>query len=278
MATSAYSFPHPVLGNGDDMEGSFEWTSAVKLTREKVVITAEMRLKNADLEALLKNGKASYLMQVQCPLTFYRETFLQVQPDFKIELPASVLRERVALEPRVIASKAVERYAPKTAHGDYSRTTFEIMEGTVLAVAPEGAFIAEKEFAAAKRRLRSIMEFVRHRREGAEPEYRLEQERIQIFLNAKDWETYQRAKTSPGARHLIHSSIIFPVLMEALSSMEDEQYFGLRWRERLAVLLRDKGAEELDVFQQAMALLRNPISRGLEGIAGLMDEAEDEDS
>lgn len=278
MTTSASAFPHPVLGNGDDLDGQFEWTSAVKLTREKAIITAEMRLKNSDLEALIKSGRAAYLLQLQCPLTFYREAFIQAEPDFKIELPSAVLRERVAMEPRIIATESLDRYSPRSAHHDYSGASFSVVAGGVLAVAPDGAFIAEKEFATAKRRLRSIMEFVRHKREGADPEFRLEHDRIHIFLNPKDWEAYQRAKTSPGARHLIHASIVFPVLMEALAHLDDEQYFGYRWRERLSVLVKEKGADDLDVFQQAMALLRNPISRGLEGIGGLMDEAEDEDA
>lgn len=278
MTTSAAAFPHPVLGNGDDLSGKFEWTSAVKLTREKVIITAELQLQNPDLEALIKAGKAAYLIQLQCPLTFYREAFVQSKPEFKIELPAGILRERVAMEPRIIALKDLERYSPKSAHPDYSKASISVVAGAILALAPDGAFIAEKEFATAKRRLRSIMEFVRHTREGADPEFRLEHDRIHIYLNSKDWEAYQRAKTSPGARHLVHAAIVFPVLMEALAHLEDEQYLGYRWHERLAVLVKEKGAEDLDVFQQAMALLRNPISRGLEGIGALMDEGDDADA
>lgn len=280
MSGENFSFPYPILGNGDDVSGDFRWEASIKLSRQQVVISAAITLDNADLNQLIEQGKAQYVIQIQCPLTFYRETFVQDQPKFEIDLPAALFRGNVELAPYVVAKRAIESYAPKSAHKDYRGISFPVSDGGILATGPIAYFLADKEFMGSKRRLRSIMEFVRHTREGATPEIRLGGARIEVHLNSDDWSTYQDVKGSPHARNIIHAAIVFPALLHALENIDNEAYEGAAWRDRLRVLLKEKGVDPEESFEAAMALLRNPISRGLSGLQGLFDsdgEPDDDD-
>lgn len=272
MTAEMMSFPYPLLGNSDDLAGEFEWDASIKLSRNEINISAQLRLGNKDLEDLIAADKARFVLQVQCPLTFYRELFISKDRRIEISIPAGALRETVELSPFVVSTKTLSSYAPKTAHKDYRGASFNVVESGILAVAAKAFFVADKEFAGTKRRLRSIMEFVRHTREGAEPEFRLGSDRIEIYLNSVDWEIYQQAKKNPDARNLVHASIVFPVLLEALDCLDDDNYVGIPWRERLKVLLREKGLEDAKRFQQATGLLKNPISRGFSGLNGLLNQ------
>lgn len=280
MTAELMSFPYPLLGNSDDISGEFEWDASIKLAKAEVTISAQLRLGNKDLDDLISAGKARFVLQVQCPLTFFRELFISDNSRIDIKIPSGALRESVEMAPFIVSAMSLPSYAPKTAHKDYEGASFRVAESGILAVAPKAYFVADKEFVGSKRRLRSIMEFVRHTREGAEPEFRFGSDRIEIFLNSTDWDAYQQAKKSPDARNLIHAAVVFPVLLEALECLDDDNYIGVPWRERLKVLLREKGLEDAKRFQQATGLLKNPISRAFSGLSGLLNQdgmSDDED-
>ncbi len=170
MSGENFSFPYPILGNGDDVSGDFRWEASVKLSRQQVIISTTITLDNPDLSELIKKGNAHYVVQIQCPLTFYRETFIQQEARFEIDLPAALFRGSVELAPYIVAKRAIASYSPKSAHKDYRGKSFPVDDGGILATGPLAYFLADKEFMGAKRKLRSIMEFVRHTREGAAPE------------------------------------------------------------------------------------------------------------
>lgn len=270
MTANNISFPYPVLGNADDITGEFSWEAAYKMSDTEVLITAKLLLNNGDLKELIAKGEAGFAVRVDCPLTYYRETFVGNGEAVEIPIDAGAVRDNVIVSPYVIAISKLEGYSPKSAHKDYSGSKFNISESGILAVGPRASFIADKAFVGSKRRIQSIMEVVRHAKEGADPEYKLSNDKIEIYLNAKDWEIYQAAKLRPDARNIIHAAVVFPVLLEALEHLEEEDYIGRPWRDRLKVLLQEKGlADEPSRFKQAMGLLKNPISRGFAGLAGL---------
>ena len=57
MKVNAKSYPHPVLGNGDDLGGSFKVEFPYELGREEVTLNPTFILKNTALEELIKKGK-----------------------------------------------------------------------------------------------------------------------------------------------------------------------------------------------------------------------------
>jgi len=276
MKGESFSFPYPVLGIGDSMSGDFAWTAAVKFSREKITLSLNFELLNHDLTGLLESGKAAYILRVQCAQTFYREQFILVDSQEQVELAASGLRESVEMAPFIVAIKPIKKYSPRSGHRDYKGVSHQILPGTVLAIAPKAYFIADKEFSSSKKKIRSLMEFVRNTIEEAKPEYRFGSERIEIYLNSDDWDIYQRAKGSAAARNIIHSSVVFPVLLEALANLDNQDYAGLAWRDRLAVLIREKGLDDKEIFDQASGLLKNPISRGFQGLNSILDELEED--
>lgn len=272
MTVNNVSYPYPVLGNADDITGDFSWEAAYKMSDTEVLITAKLLLNNGELKELIARGEAKFALRIECPLTYYRETFVGDGEVMEIPLAAGAVRDTVIAAPFVVAVSKLERYAPKSAHKDYSGSKFNIAEGGILAFGPKASFIAAKEFVGAKRRIQSIMEVVRHTKEGADPEYKLSNDKIEIYLNSKDWDVYQAAKLRPDARNIVHAAVVFPVLLEALEHLDDDDYTGRPWRDRLVVLLQEKGlSDEPSRFKQAMGLLKNPISRGFDGLAGLFN-------
>ncbi len=271
MTVNSVSFPYPVLGNSDDIVGEFSWDAAYKMSDTNILITAKMLLRNNDLQELIDKGDVKFAVRVECPLTYYRETFVGSCESVEIQIDAGAVRGTVIVVPFIASISKLDCYCPPSAHSDYAGSEFTISEGGILAFGPKATFIADKEFVGSKRRIQSIMEVVRHTKEGAEPEYKLSNDKIEIYLNSKDWDVYQASKSNPAARNIIHAAVVFPVLLEALACLDEEDYVGRPWRDRLKVLLQEKGLiEEPSRFKQAMGLLKNPISRGFDGIAGLV--------
>ena len=60
MRFDTYSFPHPVLGRGDDIDGDPDFTAEIEdEDDEKFVVSLQYRVDNHDIECLIAEGKAT---------------------------------------------------------------------------------------------------------------------------------------------------------------------------------------------------------------------------
>jgi hypothetical protein len=135
MKINNLSFPHPVLGNNDDImplpevvyaehkqgDTDYEFDFLFKITNETI------------LDLVLK-GFASYVCEVDCPSTLYRRSFKSNSPEFHIKIPRKSLAKYVKLLFTVAAQKPILGYSNPSAHKDYDGYTFNLEPGELLGV------------------------------------------------------------------------------------------------------------------------------------------------
>jgi len=146
MSVNSKSYPHPVLGNEDDVRGSFDVEFRYELSRESVVLDAIYKLKNNAIEDLIKKEKASFVLEAECRSSFFRAVRSSKNAEERWILPARLLRERVSVNFFICADTDIKNYAPGDCHPDYEGFSFEIESGDVLALGGGCSFIAEKSF------------------------------------------------------------------------------------------------------------------------------------
>lgn len=278
MKVNSKSYPHPVLGNGDDLGGYFKVEFPYELGREEVVLNPTFSLKNSGLEELIKKGKASFIAEVECRSTFFRKSFSTRDTNAKFSIPAKSLRERVTVGFYICADQDIKGYKPTEAHSDYEDAPpFDIEAGSVLAVGGYSSFIAEKSFDPLRPPVSSFMSIMEGFHHEGPMQVDYDQEKITIVLSKADWKSYLEVRAQKAAQGILHGTIVFPALVDAIYKIRSsDDYEGTNWYGRLDAILEARGLQDKDPFEAAQKILDNPATRSLAGIDTLTSMTDDE--
>lgn len=280
MKVNAKSYPHPVLGNGDDLGGIFRVEMTYELSRDAVTLNPVFVLKNAGIEELIKKNRASFVAEVECRSTFYRRSFSTRNLSEKISIPAKLLRERVTVNFSVCADQDMRGYKPTDAHSDFSGASpFELEAGDILAVVGQISFTADKSFDPLRPPVSSFMSI----REGSHHEGPMqldyESEKVTIILSKADWKEYLGVRGQKPVQGILHSAIVLPALVGAICKVQSgaDDCHDMNWYGRLDSILDAKSLKDKDPFEAAQIILENPASRGFSGINALINTSGEEE-
>jgi len=278
MKIDKLSLPHPVLGLGDDVAGSYQVSSSVKLGKEQIMLIVNHGLANETIEKLMDENVVAFCTEINCPQTLFRESFTTVEPNQTIEVASENLRDKVEVRFYVTAKQDISGYSVVGANPDYQGFTFEIAKGDVLAYGGSTSFIAAKRW----EELRSISSFLvimEGEKEEQPFEVYLQSDKIIVYLSKKDYAIYKRASKN-GFDPIFHSAIVVPALAYALQQVmtaEGNPYESLKWYQVLEFRkANDKELEKIDWSPEfapkiAQILLGNPLTRTLSRIENIID-------
>ncbi len=281
MKVNAKSYPHPVLGNEDDLAGSFNADFRYELGRKEVALLPAFSIKSPAIEELIRKNRASFFVELECRSTFFRTCFSTRKPLERFSIPAARVRERVTVGFYVCADEDISGYRPSGCHPDYEGTAFDVEKGDVLAAGGFCSFIAEKDFDPLRPPVSSFMAIREGRHHEGSMEVDYDEEKITIELSKSDWREYAGIRSQKTAEGVLHAAIVLPVLVSAIQHIKERNpdYEGKNWFGRLETILETKGLRERDPLEAAQKILENPITRALSGFAALLDPgSEHEDS
>lgn len=278
MKAKNISYPHPVLGNEDDIKGEFSPSLRRTLKRDSIVLKINFKLASKTLEELIAGRRAAFTAEIECGSTFFRQHFSTFESEDAFVLPSSRVRELVNVGFYIRAVEPIQNYKPDGLHRDYEGfSSFSIGPGDVLAVGGYTSFIAEKDFDPLKPSITSFMAIKRggHAKGPMVIDYG-DQDKIIIKLSRADWENYVLAKGRISVAPILHSSIVLPVLADALAMVKnrDSDASGTHWFQRLAVILQQKDLMEMEPLNAAQQILSNAVGRGLASLAAPSQEDE----
>lgn len=255
------SYPHPVVGNGSDATGRLSPRLMTSNTRDTINIQlSEISVTNEAISALVKDGKATYVIRLESSGTGMRKSYTTPGPEFDISLPLSELHSELKLEVAAIALAPISNYSPTGAHQDYGGQKFKIDPGDILAVTSAFNWSIDDDWDPLKTPIQSIMRITRTTDKLASMKVSFDTEKILIQICKEDFAHYISRKYDSAA--IIHSAIIFPVLVVAIASLNNPDYVGLQWHRRLTVLIdRLDIDDEQSPLETAQQLLRLPINR-----------------
>lgn len=279
MKVNAKSYPHPVLGNGDDIKGGFDPEFTYQLGRDEIVLTIGFNLKNAGIASLIKKGRASFVVEVQCPSTFYRASFATRNDVHQINIPPKLLRERVTVGFFICADEAIAKYRPVDCHPDYAGASFDIEVGDMLATGGYSGFLADKDFDPMRPPVFSLIRINVGRHHEGPYDVDYGSEKITIELSKADWRKYLEISKEKDAIPSLHAAIVLPVLVDAIQKVKNGngQYENMSWYGRLQTILETKGVDDKEPLEAAQRILDNPSSRYFESVAKMLEVTPEED-
>jgi len=276
MAHGSPSYPHPVLGNADDIDAApIEVSVDYEICDENISLHfSGLRTGHDGIDALMADGSAVWLAKIQCGSTYFRECHFLGPEKATVRLDARKLRNRIEIELHMAARRRIEGYRPSGLHADYGDASFILEPGDVIAVGGVARIVVDKDFDPLKATAASIVRVLQDTRDKGPFKVVLEADRIEIHLSKEDWTLWNATKNMTP--NVLHASFILPALTHALARMQSERdgLEGLPWADRLTALVdrlpeEDSSENSLTVAQ---ALLGNPVSRGMNDVLRLVDE------
>lgn len=270
MRLSSRSYPHPVVGNADDVpRAAFQAAYEYSSDKQFYFITVTVACSSDSLAKMIKKGAASYVLHVECTNTLYREAFDFTDQSTRIDLPANKLNGTVEVNCFIRATKALDKYRVDGAHDDYGNTAFDVRTADILAVAEGQTFEAEPQDTL--RRIGSIMVIEESPRDEEHPmQVEFSTEKICIRLSKPDFARYKKLKSVPVLASHLTTTIVLPVLTEALHliAQDSTEFEDLKWHRNLKGRLEDLALNsEDDWLNAAQVILDMPIRRAFASAA-----------
>ena len=267
MKMAIKSYPHPVLNNGDDMEGEFSSSVHVQLDDEgeNWLVEVTCNLKSETLSRLIKEGSATYIADIESPNCFYRMNTSFESGRTKILIPVKKVRDKINLHIYIIATKAIADYLPAGSHKDYSGTKFSVSRGDILADGSQVILPADPLFDPMTSTPDSFLKIDEDTSGSPYVWFDVQEDIICIYLPKKDWEEYTKISGQDVATTIFHSSIALPMLTAAIEDSRDEVVSKTK-NIKLARILETRGLNSQDAEIAAQEILGLPISRAISAL------------
>ena len=268
MRLSLRSYPYPVVGNRDDVPGA-AFQAALEMTsdKEQVYVSVSINCSSATINKLISAGAAKFVLHLECTNTLFRRAYEFSKSSTQISIPVENLNDAVEANVFVCAAKKISDYRVDKAHSDYGNSSFEVKPGEVLAISEGHIFYIESNFDSLSR-IGSIMQ-VQESSESGDSPMRIDcnLDKIVVILSKNDFKDYKQLKSYESVAGPLTTTIVLPVLVEALHILKEEgagDEDRRRWVRALTRRIEQLGIEsENDFVIKAQKLLELPIRRSL---------------
>ena len=128
--------PYPILDNyGDDYVNS-SFDAEYEMTTQFSEIYAKIRfhLENKEIEELIKNEKAQYLVHVECPSTCFRMKFSSTENEIEFKLSSVNLAKILEIRTFIVLTQDIKNFKSVDFHPDYLGETFNLFKHQIIAI------------------------------------------------------------------------------------------------------------------------------------------------
>ena len=268
MKVRQRSFPHPVVGNRDDVPGA-AFQGAIEMTSDaqQIYIDVSINCSSTTVNSAITSGSAAFVLHVECSNTLFRHAYQFAETAYRVAIPEEYLNDAVEVNLFVCAIRDFDEYMVEKAHEEYGDAVFQIRRGDILAVGEGYVFLVNSSFDAMNR-IGSIMIIKGSTKSGDIPmQANFEVDKIVLTLAKNDFSGYKLLRANRDLVESLTTTLVFPVLVEAihiLNSESQKEDDGRRWVRILANRIEELNLKsESDAVILAQRLLELPVRRAL---------------
>lgn len=283
-------YPYPVLWDkNDDYKKPSKFSVEVdpKEDFKNIKLKINFLLKDKEIEKLIKENKAEYVVHIEGTSTYFREIISTKETEINYVLKDRDILGRLQVNFFILAKQDIKDYRNDNFNEDYSSETFNLKKGNIIAIADGYRFDIEKNddelgkissiFSICKK------ETVKQTGMTIDMGY----EKIRIGLNITDYVNYSQLSQNPNKVDSANSVIIFPALIYIFEQLKKDfnetDYTEYKWFRALENIFKKNGEElnkgllenEISI-DLAQRVLNYPIERAFNSLIN-EDEGDDEE-
>lgn len=249
----------------------------------------DITMDNKDVQQLILQGKAEYVVHIECSNTAFRTVVTSITDKIDIDIPIGRLNGKLELSALIVAKVELYGFTNSTWNKDYDGVTFDITKGSILGyknLLPLDIIKNYEELSNAN----SI--FMVYKRLTAEPkpmDVNIDGAQIKIGLGIQEYEIYCRFCKKIQFQPILNSMLILPALTYVFEELKQENGMenneGKNWfislnkayEKRGIDFIREVREEEKTSIQLAQEAMELPISSALSILSELYRNEEEDD-
>lgn len=281
-------YPYPVLSDTTDdyVNSSFSMEPQITKGVREICFSLSLSLCNKEIEKLIYDLKAEYVIHIECPYTSFRTVVKNNENVIRINIPEHKLSGKVSICAFVIASTDIADYSNKSFNEDYEGMKFTLHRGNIIAVGGQVTVEITKEVEELSK-IPSIFTICKCAEDMDESmKIDITGEKIAITLCSKSFGNYKMLAGMPSMLPVLHSILIVPTLIYTFETLKKEgigEFEDLRWYKSVERTLRKNDLtlnnellDSIPSFELAQKSLDLPVDRALEALVNqdISDEEE----
>ena len=281
-------YPYPVLSETTDDYINSNFNMDVKVTKgmREICFTIFLNLMNDQIQQMIYNGSAEYLIHIECPLTAYRTVIKTDETKIVKNIAESKLNGKVSVCAFIVAKRDISEYYNSCFNEDYEKMTFNLHRGNIIAIGGQTNITITKEIEELSK-IPSIFTICKCAADTDDSmKIEISGEKIAITLCSRSFGNYKMLSGIPAMLPILHSMLIVPTLIYTFETLKKEgigEYEELRWFKSVSRTLKKNNMsldqetlENIPSFELAQKSLDLPIDRALEALV-TQDTADEEE-
>ena len=278
-------FPYPVLAYFSDDYRDSKFDVLIEPSKDGYNLKLDFlaTLKNPQLQDLITAGKAKYVYHLECAQTGFREVVETQDKVVSRTLSYKRVCGKLKICPFIVAMTDIEGYTNEAFHEDYAGFSFNIEAGCVLALGKQVNADIEKEIDDLSN-IPSIFSIIKNLDESqTQMIVETESQKITIQIPEKDFGYYALVDKGLVMRPVLHSMVVVPALIYALSELKyqpaNERYEneGKAWyrvirrvlSERFSIDIESQAFEAINPVELAQRLVNEPLHDALSSLLAI---------
>lgn len=283
-------YPYPVLWDkNDDYKKPSKFSVEVEPKEDfkNIKLKINFLLKDKEIEKLIKENKAEYVVHIEGSSTYFREIISTKETEINYVLKDRDILGRLQVNFFILARQDIKNYKNDNFNEDYSSETFNLKKGNIIAIADGYRFDIEKNDDELGK-ISSIFSICKKETvEQTGMTIDMGYEKIRIGLNITDYVNYSQLSQNPNKVESVNSIIIFPALIYIFEQLKKDfnetDYTEYKWFRSLENIFKkngedlNKGLLENEIsIDLAQRVLNYPIERAFNSLIN-EDEGDDEE-
>lgn len=239
------SFPYPVLGHRKGINSMVDLKMDPKKQDDYFVWDIDIIHDNDDIDTLIESGSVKYACEVDCPETYYRNSFYpEIGGDerhVRIKIKDTEIGGNLSIVVTALAVEKLSKYHNSKSTGLYSKYSFDLEPGDILAIFGGWDIDLDSE-APSYKRITSILQlqFV----DGHEIEVDLtDKKHIIVELPKEKYQQHSDKLKNPFFQPALLSSIVSEAFVRALQHLGENE--SRTWARMLVHKAQELGYEDV---------------------------------
>lgn len=284
-------FTYPVLNEEkDDYKESF-FAVDYEYTMQgvnSIKLTFDIAMNNSEIEQLINEGKAEYVIHLECSTTAYREVLRSISKHLEHSISIGRLNGSFEAVAFVILKNNVAGFISSDWLDDYEGISFNLHTGSIMAYQNLPRLDITKDFEEFTNAGSIFSIYKRITEEDCPAEISLDSSKIRIGLGSTDYDVYAVYSKKSELQALFHSMLVLPALVYVFEElkMEDgeETYHNKEWFIALEKAYAKRGLAFMDEvlntektsYQLAQEAMELPLTKAFDQIPLLFDTVEED--
>lgn len=281
-------YPYPVLSDmtNDYVNSSFGMQLEVSQGMKEICLSISLQLDNKEIEQLIVEGKAEYVIHIECPYTSYRTVIKTDENETQKRIPEHKLNGKIAICTFIVAKKKIPQYYNSSFNEDYGDMHFSLNRGNIMGIGGQINIEITKEVEELSK-IPSIFTICRCAADIDESmKFDITGEKIAITLCNRSFENYKVLSGFPAMLPVLHSMLIVPALIYTFEMLRKEgisEFEDLRWFKSIKrtlnknnMILNEELLNTIPSFELAQKSLDLPVNRAFDALVSIDTTDEEE--